>query len=660
MTQWAYRSAFLATGAALFAAPAHAQGQSVAFSKDVLPIFQKSCQNCHGVDSRAGLKLDTFEAVVKIGAAKGPVVIAGNADNSRLIQYIEGRLQPRMPLNGKPLARTDIFKIRQWIQAGAKDDGVANMAAPAADKPLEIVAPKDGSTVKELVSIAVPRSSVPPDGFIAVYIDNKFRVALAPPSAEEMQEKKLKADAPVSYVWDTKAPVSDDSNTAREDRFAQDGPHVIEVKSYNRDGQMIETAASQVNLRNKVEFVTNQPVKLWYNQSVAGQTYVIDHTVDLVANSASGGFRRPGQPAEATGGPDKIVHKETSHYAVSLEDVSAATGTGFWRERRESPLTVVVNGTKHTVRIDSSSRYYPLEKNGTVRKSKIMERESREPIVNPVDLPGRAQRMNEPFDTNLRINLGAYIPGSLNIDRIQATLEGIEWQHGERCVKIRLTYNAGKSKVDINSVKIKAAELDIQQGTSTIWFSETSNRVILAKHEVSGTLVVDVSQFSSGAGGGANGELGPGMGGPGMPGGVPYGAPGGNAPGGAFGAPAFGAPFAGGGNAPGRPGGPYGAPFGGGNRPGGNAPGGAFGAPAFGAPGASPYGAPGASPYGAPGASPYGAPGAPGAFGAPGAGGGTGIVSIAPTTRRYHVELKVTTQVAEPASGSGSSVASAQ
>src|SRR5262249_45017268 len=72
MTQWAYRSVFLATGLALLAAPAHAQGaqdgalprpaaggqRPRSFLKDVLPIFEQSCQKCHrGDTAQAGLKL---------------------------------------------------------------------------------------------------------------------------------------------------------------------------------------------------------------------------------------------------------------------------------------------------------------------------------------------------------------------------------------------------------------------------------------------------------------------------------------------------------------------------------------------------------------------------------------------------------------------------
>ena len=47
------------------------------------------------------------------------------------------------------------------------------------------------------------------------------------------------------------------------------------------------------------------------------------------------------------------------------------------------------------MRVESSSRYYPMERTGKVSRSKVMERELREPILSPIELPGRPQRMDQ-------------------------------------------------------------------------------------------------------------------------------------------------------------------------------------------------------------------------------------------------------------------------
>jgi len=674
MTAPRFGTAILAIGLAAVAAPAHAQaGRTVSFSKDVLPIFQKRCQLCHGVDSKGGLKLDSYENVM-LGGTKGQDIMPGNPGASRLVQLVEART---MPPTGMKLTPIEIFTVRTWIQAGAKDDGSGASGNENAAKPLEITEPKEGATVREKVKIAVPRTAIPPQGFVALYIDGRFKVALAPPSDDEIAEKKMPADAPINYIWDTKAPLlAVQSNSAvQSDRNVTDGPHVIEIRSYKGNGGEAETVQCQVNVKNQIEYVSNKPVKLWYGlgPSQVGQQWMLEHTVDLQATSGSSGPRGFGAgAAPAAAGPEKISHLETSKYLVSLEDVVEATGTGFWRERRESPIVVTVDNQKKVVRLDTSSRYYSMERTGEVRKTKVMERESREPILNPIDLPGRPQRMNETFTTNLRINLGAYIPASLKVDRLQATLEGIEWFQGESCVRIRLTYLAGTAKVDIKSVNISGADFEIESGTSTVWFSEATQRVLKVEHDVVGNLSVDVAQLSGGGaggypGGGMGGEFAPGMveGAMAPPGGA-FGAPGGY-PGG--GAPAFGAPFGGGGypgGAAGRGGYPGGAPGGRGGYPGGSGgyPGGSGGYPGGGRP---TFGSPFAGSGGGYPGGGYPGGGYPGGFsggapmfgGAPSFGGTSGGYpggypgggadpSLAPQKKRYHVNLKVKTRVLEP------------
>ncbi len=585
------------------AVPASAQAP-VSFGKDVLPIFQRACQNCHGADAKGGLKLDNLDNV-RQGGNKGSAIVSGNADQSRLIQYLDGRLQPRMPLGLRPLAPAQIATIRAWIQAGAKDD--AALVDVNADKPLSIAAPKDGADVREKVAIVVPRNSIPPGGFVAVYIDGKFRVALAPPAAEDMGDVKGAPDAPVTYIWDTKQPASDDPSASAEDQILADGPHVIEVRSYKQTGAQSETVAAQVNVKNGIDYPSNYPARLMYG-GIVGKPYEMQHHVVLDANAINGGrFRAAPAP-----GPEKLSHEEMSRFLVSLEDQLSATGMGFYRERRQSPLTVILDKVRHTVRFDSSSRYYTMDRTGFVKKSRQMDREKREPIVNPIDLPGRPQRMNETFPTNLRVNLGGYIAGAITIDRLQATLEGLEWQHGERCVKIRLSYIAGNSEVDIKSMGLTGVKLAVQQGISTLWFSEETQRIIMAKHDIRGTLTVDSAQFGQSQGGLTGDGLAggdPGLGGNG---------PGGFGPGG-FGPAGAGAGFGAGGNGPGG----FGSPFGG--RPSGPGGFGPAGAGAGFGPGAGSGGPGGFGPAGAgAGFGPGAGSGGPGGFGPAGAGAGFG------------------------------------
>jgi hypothetical protein len=91
-------------------------------------ILTPVCTGCHaGASAPRGLRLDDANSyAMLVGVASGEVpslqrVQPGNADNSYLVQKIEGRaaVGGRMPLGGPPLSQADIDLIKQWIADGA-------------------------------------------------------------------------------------------------------------------------------------------------------------------------------------------------------------------------------------------------------------------------------------------------------------------------------------------------------------------------------------------------------------------------------------------------------------------------------------------------------------------------------------------------------------
>ncbi len=84
------------------------------FSRDIQPVFEKSCYGCHGAATQsAGLRLDQRDSVI------GKVVTPGDAAHSELYKRIAGLTKDaRMPMGGR-LAAEDIARIKSWIDAGA-------------------------------------------------------------------------------------------------------------------------------------------------------------------------------------------------------------------------------------------------------------------------------------------------------------------------------------------------------------------------------------------------------------------------------------------------------------------------------------------------------------------------------------------------------------
>lgn len=97
----------------------------------VAAIFQARCVMCHsGTNPPLGLRLDSLDGLLK-GSLNGPVVIAGNSDDSELILRVKGTRQPRMPLTGPPfLDAGEIALLERWV-AGGMVPGSAPAPEPA-------------------------------------------------------------------------------------------------------------------------------------------------------------------------------------------------------------------------------------------------------------------------------------------------------------------------------------------------------------------------------------------------------------------------------------------------------------------------------------------------------------------------------------------------
>ena len=99
-------------------APSTADGE-VSFSKDILPIFQKSCFQCHGNGgSRAGFTLNSYDQLIA-GGNSGAAIEPGDADNSLLVQLVVSK---RMPVGGTKLTPEEIQLITDWVNQGALDN----------------------------------------------------------------------------------------------------------------------------------------------------------------------------------------------------------------------------------------------------------------------------------------------------------------------------------------------------------------------------------------------------------------------------------------------------------------------------------------------------------------------------------------------------------
>lgn len=100
----------------------HAAEAAVDFARDIEPIFQEHCLDCHGPDkAKAEFRVDRLSSLLRGGDTGEAAIVPGNASASFLVKAIRHE-EPdyEMPPKGDPLSEAEIAKIERWITEGAK------------------------------------------------------------------------------------------------------------------------------------------------------------------------------------------------------------------------------------------------------------------------------------------------------------------------------------------------------------------------------------------------------------------------------------------------------------------------------------------------------------------------------------------------------------
>ena len=102
----------------IIAGAAHAADAPTVFQSEIGPLLTQRCVACHrdGQEDEALFSLQRRSSV-----AAADVLTPGDPANSRLLEVLEphGNARPEMPKDGRPLAASEVEKIRNWIAAGA-------------------------------------------------------------------------------------------------------------------------------------------------------------------------------------------------------------------------------------------------------------------------------------------------------------------------------------------------------------------------------------------------------------------------------------------------------------------------------------------------------------------------------------------------------------
>ena len=105
----------IATEPAVATEPA-AQGATVSFANDILPIIESRCINCHGGQrTEKELDMKTFDSLMA-GSENGPVVTPGDAAHSKFVELVATQ---KMPKRGPKLTPPQVQLFTDWVNQGA-------------------------------------------------------------------------------------------------------------------------------------------------------------------------------------------------------------------------------------------------------------------------------------------------------------------------------------------------------------------------------------------------------------------------------------------------------------------------------------------------------------------------------------------------------------
>lgn len=157
--------------ARVFAADDHSEkmaGSLELFKTEVRAVLVENCLKCHGGEKvLSGFDLTTREGLLA-GGASGVSVVAGNAKESRMIDYLAHRREPFMPLEKPRLPDETISKVARWIDLGAAYDKPLVERAPKRAGPMQVT-----GADRQYWAYAPLRKTFPNDAGIDTFIRSK-------------------------------------------------------------------------------------------------------------------------------------------------------------------------------------------------------------------------------------------------------------------------------------------------------------------------------------------------------------------------------------------------------------------------------------------------------------------------------------------------------
>ncbi len=165
------------------------------FGKHVRPLLETHCLSCHDSElKQSGLDLSTRAGLLR-GGSRGPAIVAGDAEQSLLVQLVRHKQKPNMPFMAGKLSDDVLAHVVEWVNAGAPYDAAVISADSEDDEAHSTdhwaFQPPTHPDVPEVKNARWVRNAI--DAFIAAEHEKRGLIA-APPANRRVLLRRVYLD----------------------------------------------------------------------------------------------------------------------------------------------------------------------------------------------------------------------------------------------------------------------------------------------------------------------------------------------------------------------------------------------------------------------------------------------------------------------------------
>jgi hypothetical protein len=331
---------------------------------------------------------------------------------------------------------------------------------------LSILSPADGQIVRENVKIQLPANAIDTDSYITLHVgEQNQEVFIAAVSRDAAKE----VNGVLTFYWNSKAPYYDpDSKEPTKEQYFKDGKYSLKVVVHDVEGKTLSSAATNINIKNRVDRPNPAPAVRLVNRMSFGQTNTYNVHADVSVFELINKTELPIIGGMSLGANATIVQ--------SVEDVRQS-GEYLLRCRMDENAYVNSRGYKTYLFAGQPLKpqlYRLVNKLGKTVEANMFAKQAKYSITDilPV-LPQNPVKEGDSWPDSINLKVEGLTP----VVKLKGTshLDSFEWQNGHECVKIVSTLK-GQMPLSLANGKIQGG--GSVDATVTTFFAFRSGRML--------------------------------------------------------------------------------------------------------------------------------------------------------------------------------------